>query len=315
MLCQELQNHVIVSKSVPPHEPIPCPQEYGFCDLYRQCEQLVDAVEKSRDTFTILMSWVTFLLLCLEPTLGKEQPAWLNHVSSLSIDNNFIMLLWQSELWVGWDRVGLLFNNSCQYSHHAKFFMEARIPMWLLWGKHKPSEWPNSLFVYLQPTNQEINIAQHTPCNPKTPHPSLSFTLTWGTSLTAPSSSNSWGDSAWGEGAGGSWGLAESSLLSSATWGTSSTTLPSSNLWGDLAWGKVTGGSWGPAESSSLLATWGMSLTAPSLSNSWGEVTGGSWGLAESSSLSSATWGTSSTTPSSSNSWGDLAWGKVTGGG
>ena len=158
------------------------------------------------------MSWATFLLLCLEPTLGKELPAWLNHLSSLSINNDFITLLWQSELWVGWDQVGLLFNNSCQYPHHAKVFMKARVPMWLLWGKHKPSEWPNSLFIYLQPTNQEINIAHKKtlmPHNPKTPCPSSSFTSTWGMSLTTPSSANSWDDSAWGKVTGGSWGLAE----------------------------------------------------------------------------------------------------------
>ena len=147
MLCWELQNHAIVSKSVPPHEPIPCPQEYGFRDLYWQREQLVDAVEKSRDAFTILMSWATFLLLCLEPTLGKELPAWLNHLSSLSVNNDFITLLQQSKLWVGWDWVGLLFNNSCQYSHHAKIFMEAGIPMWLLWGKHTVAQKMSTCFT------------------------------------------------------------------------------------------------------------------------------------------------------------------------
>ena len=272
-LCRELRNHAIVSKSVPPHEPIPCPQEYGFRDLYRQREQLVDAVEKSRDAFAILMSWATFLLLCLEPTLGKEQPAWLNHLSSLSVDNDFITLLRQSELWVGWDRVGLLFNDSCEYPHHTKIFMKTGIPMWLLWGKHKPSERPNSLFTYLRPTNQEVNIARKktlTPRDPKTPRPSSPFTSTWGSSSTAPSSSNSWGDSAWGKATGGSWGPAESPSPSLGTWRTSSTA-PSFNSWGDSAWGKATGGGWGSAESSSPSATWGTPLTAPSSSNLWGD--------------------------------------------
>ena len=284
-LCNDLKKHESISGLLPPSlEPTPVPTNYGFRHLCRSSKDIMRTLDMTRAAFAILMSWATFLLLSFDSKLGDEYPSWLPVLSALNVDNDFVTLLRQSEVWQKdrWDRVGVVFDDICQFPRHARAFMTAGVPIWIFWGRHHSSDRDNLPFEHLRPTDREIDIARQ---KTQAPFPPLKASLHQTTSSTT---------SAWGQSS-QQW----SSSVSSA-WGTSSNAPVSYST----SWGSET------AESLSSMQpalSWGTSSTAPS--NSWENSTG--WGTTKSSSSKqpALSWGTSSTaTPLTS--WEDLAgWG------
>lgn len=285
------------------------PRQFGYLDTHPTSERLALAAKTSRAAFAVLMSWLTFLLLQLEPSFQTQTPAWVATLASCGVEIDYITQLQHSELWAHnhRERVGVIIDDRCNFQHLLVPLMKAGIPLWIFWGKKSINEHKNQTFSHLRPTEQELlNSRSAARKDPGTSAPSE-----WGQpessaiSVWGPSGSSGWGQSessasVWGPS--GSWGQPESSATSvlgpsgSSGWGESRNS-PLSE------WGASRSSEWGTPTETSPSSGWAQSGTAASSGSSgWGQhkaSTSSGWGV-------SGTSGWTTLAPTSSPRWHGL---------
>ncbi|KAF7981737.1 hypothetical protein HWV62_32347 [Athelia sp. TMB] len=135
----------------------PLPRTYGYAKARATEASMRSAALKSRDAFAALMATCSWLLaiksfkpLAEAPwflRLKQDQPTachWLDEFAESSLANFTTSV----------DRVGVVVTPGCQFIEYVPKFVEANVPVWLLWDK--PGDYDKTICKQYQPPEDVV---------------------------------------------------------------------------------------------------------------------------------------------------------------